>query len=97
MKSIYITVTAHNPLNRIDTTLKVLKGYESIELEKEIDIYIDYDHRLDLDEFSLIVASHTNFNRVGFVVAGEDFKETSTFPLTRLSHLLSRPLLIKLP
>jgi len=30
MKSIYITVTAHNPLDRIDTTLKVLKGYESI-------------------------------------------------------------------
>ena len=74
MKSIYITVTAHNPLDRIDTTLKVLKGYESIELEKEIDIFIDFDHRLDLDEFSLIVASHTDFNRVGFVVAGEEYK-----------------------
>ena len=74
MKSIYITVTAHNPLARIDTTLKVLKGYESIELEKEIDIFIDFDHRLDLDEFSLIVASHTDFNRVGFVVAGEEYK-----------------------
>ena len=74
MKSIYSTVTAHNPLARIDTTLKVLKGYESIELEKEIDIFIDFDHRLDLDEFSLIVASHTDFNRIGFVVAGEEYK-----------------------
>lgn len=74
MKSLYIALTAHNPLNRVETTLKVLKGYESIELEKEIDIFIDYDHRLDLDEFSLIVASHTDFNRVGFVVAGEWYK-----------------------
>ena len=76
MKSIYITVTAHNPLARIDTTLKVLKGYESIELEKEIDIFIDFDHRLDLDEFSLIVASHTDFNRIGFVVMGKNTRAT---------------------
>tara|TARA_R100000458_G_C8277053_1_gene252492 strand:- start:284 stop:1156 length:873 start_codon:yes stop_codon:yes gene_type:complete len=74
MKSIYIAVTAHDPLNRVETTLKVLKGYESIELQKEIDIFIDYDHRLDVDEFSLIVASHTKLNRVGFVVAGEEYK-----------------------
>ena len=41
MKSIYIAVTAHDPLNRVETTLKVLKGYESIELQKEIDIFIE--------------------------------------------------------
>ena len=67
MKSIYIAITAHNPLHRVEKTLKVLKGYEDLELEKEVDIYIDHNHRHDIDEFSLIVASHTNFNRVGFV------------------------------
>ena len=45
MKSIYITVTAHNPLKNRGYDSKVLKGYESIELEKEIDIFIDYNHR----------------------------------------------------
>tara|TARA_R100001510_G_scaffold57336_1_gene65065 strand:- start:4321 stop:5193 length:873 start_codon:yes stop_codon:yes gene_type:complete len=73
MESIYIAVTAHNPLNRVDTILKVLRGYESLNLEKEIDIFIDYEHRLDLDDFSLIVASHTDFKRVGFVVAGREY------------------------
>ena len=74
MKSIYIAITAHNPLHRVEKTLKVLKGYEDLELEKEVDIYIDHNHRHDIDEFSLIVASHTNFNRVGFVAAGPQYE-----------------------
>ena len=48
MKSIYITITAHNPLNRVETTLESPKGYEDLELEKEIDIYIDHNHRHDI-------------------------------------------------
>ena len=40
MKSIYIAITAHNPLHRVEKTLKDLKGYEDLELEKEVDIYM---------------------------------------------------------
>ena len=43
MKSIYIAITAHNPLHRVEKTLKVLKAYEDLELEKEIDIYINFN------------------------------------------------------
>ena len=74
MQSIYITITAHSPLSRIETTLKVLKGYESLELEKEIEIVIDYNSRHDLDEFSMIVASHTKLERVAFAVAGPEYE-----------------------
>ena len=59
MQSIYITITAHSPLSRIDTTLKVLKGYESLELDKEIEIVIDHNSRHDLDEFSMIVLTRS--------------------------------------
>jgi len=68
MKSLYIAVTAHNPLSRIETTLEVLKGYESIELQKEIDIFIDYNHRLDLEEFSLIVVSTCTQRMICFLL-----------------------------
>ena len=37
MQSIYITLTAHSPLSRIEATLEVLKGYETLELDKEVE------------------------------------------------------------
>ena len=65
MKSIYIAVTAHNPLSRVTQILEVLKGYTTLPLKVDVDFYIDSDHRHDLDEFSLIVASHIKLNRIG--------------------------------
>jgi len=69
MKSIYIAVTAHNPLSRVAQILEVLKGYTTLPLKVDVDFYIDSNHRHDLDEFSLIVASHIKLNRIGFSVA----------------------------
>ena len=73
MSSIYIAVTAHNPLKRVETTLETLRGYESLPLDKEIDIFIDSEHAYDLDEFSLIVSAHTKLGKVGFQVAPPQF------------------------
>ncbi len=73
MSSIYISVTAYNPLSRIETLLEVLKGYETLDLDKEIDITIDHEHAYDLDEFSLIVAGNTNLRRVSFTVASPEY------------------------
>jgi hypothetical protein len=74
MQSIYITVTAHSPLSRIEATLKVLQGYETLELDKEVEIVIDHNSRHDLDEFSMIIASHTKLGRVAFAVAAPEFE-----------------------
>ena len=73
MQSIYIAVTAHNPLSRIEKTLAVLRAYESLPLKVHVEFFIDYEHAYDLDEFSLIVGGHVHLDRVSFVVADESY------------------------
>jgi len=74
MESIYIALTAHNPLSRVETTLKVLKGYETLPLTCDVEIFIDFDHKGDLDEFSLIVGSHIHLNTVSFTIASPEYE-----------------------
>ena len=73
MQSIYIAVTAHNPLSRIEKTLAVLRAYESLPLKVHVEFFIDYEHAYDLDEFSLIVGGHVHLDQVGFTVADESY------------------------
>lgn len=73
MESIYVAVTAHNPLSRIESTLAVLRGYERLPLDVYVEFFIDHEHSYDLDEFSLIVGSHVHLKRVSFSVADPSY------------------------
>ena len=73
MESIYIAITAHNPLSRIEKTLAVLRAYETLPLKVHVEFFIDYEHAYDLDEFSLIVGGHVHLDQVGFTVADESY------------------------
>jgi len=74
MEKIYIAVTAHDPLARIEKTLAVLRSYETIPIDVYVEFFIDHDHKHDLDEFSLIVGSHCSLKQTSVVVAAPEFE-----------------------
>lgn len=74
MKSLYIVLTAHDPLERVDVTLKVLEAYEKLPVKVTVDIFIDYLHEQDLDEFiSLVDKADISFD-VSYYVADEEYE-----------------------
>lgn len=73
MQKIHIFLTAHNPLQRAETTLRVLKEYEDIPVDITVEIFIDYEHRYDLDAFSLLVGAENFPFQISFTVAPIDY------------------------
>jgi hypothetical protein len=73
MESIYIAVTAHDPLSRVESTLAVLRGYETLPLDVYVEFFIDHGHKCDVDEFSLIVKGHSHLKQVNFNVASSEY------------------------
>jgi hypothetical protein len=73
MKKLYIALTAHNPLNRAETTLRVLKEYEDIPVEIEVDIFVDHEHASDLSELDRLLSEHSIKYRISLFVAGPEY------------------------
>ena len=74
MEKIYIAITAHDPMSRVESTLAVLRAYETLPLDVYVEFFIDHGHKHDLDEFSLIVGSHCHLKQTSFEVAAPDFE-----------------------
>jgi len=75
MKKLFIAVTAHDPLNRIEKTLRVLKGYEQLPATTDVEIFIDHDHAHDLEEFSAILDKNISGCQVSVAVAGPEYHQ----------------------
>ena len=69
-----IFITAHNPLSRFDSLLKTLRGYEGIAGEKDVFIYIDYEHEKDKVILKDLIESNVVFNSLHIVVASESWQ-----------------------
>ena len=64
-----ICITAHNPLQRFDPLLAVLKGYSGIAGQKDIYIWIDYDHRQDKETLESLLEPYIDEIKLEVVVA----------------------------
>lgn len=69
-----VFVTAHNPLERFDSLLKTLRGYEELPGLKDVFIYIDYEHRDDKIILEKLIDANVSFNFVSVVVASEQWE-----------------------
>ena len=74
MSDLFVALTAHDPLSRFDTTLRVLKEYDSFAGYVEIEIFIDYDHIADLDEFQSRIDNEIKKAHVMTTVADGTYK-----------------------
>ena len=66
-----VLVTAHNPLSRFDELLETLRGYEELPGEKNVFVYIDYEHKDDEKALKELLLSNLTFNALNIVVASE--------------------------
>jgi len=68
-----IFVTAHDPLSRFDALLKTLRGYEEIPGDKDVFIYVDYEHRNDENTLRELIECNVSFNSLHIIIAPEDY------------------------
>ena len=69
-----IFVTAHDPLSRFDPLLKVLRGYEELPGIKDVFIYVDADHKSDVEDFKKLLETNVSFNALRIIVASEEWQ-----------------------
>ena len=62
MKSIWVAITAHKPLDRLSTLLNTLSQYDSFPYKVTACIYIDYDSQGDLEFLEKSVNIFKNVN-----------------------------------
>lgn len=69
-----IFVTAHNPLARFDCLLRTLQGYDEIPGQKEVCIYIDYEHRDDKDCLKDLLLPNLKELTIDVIVAPPEYE-----------------------
>jgi len=74
MQSLYIALTAHNPLKRLDATLRVLEAYEKLPVSVTVDIFIDDQHEKDVEEFCFLVDQANISFDVSYCVADKKYE-----------------------
>ena len=65
MKKLWVAVTAHNPLMRLDPLLNVLSNYEKFPHEVKITIYIDYNSQ---NQVELLESIFETFKKINIIV-----------------------------
>ena len=71
----FIAITAHNPLNRFDPLLAVLRGYEELPGQKEVFIFIDYEHREDREPLLQLLEANVKGLILDVIVAPEVYTD----------------------
>lgn len=71
----FIAITAHNPLNRFDPLLAVLRGYEELPGQKEVFIFIDHEHRKDKDALFELIAANVKGVHFDIIVAPAEYTD----------------------
>lgn len=64
-----IIVTAYKPLNRLNTLLNTLKGYETLPGSQSVFVYVDYGSRDDLETLQGVLDPNFQNLQITYVVA----------------------------
>ena len=72
-KKLWVAITAHNPLVRIDPLLNVLGEYEKFPHEVSINIYINYDAQSDVETLETLLEQFKNLH-ITVCVASPDYE-----------------------
>ena len=72
-KKIWVAITAHNPLERIDSLLRVINAYSAYPCQVNICVYINYDAQDDVETLATVLntVSHATTE---IKVASPDYK-----------------------
>jgi hypothetical protein len=60
MKKIWLAITAHKPLERINTLVNVLNTYSKYPYDITVKIYIDYDSQNDQEQLETVLEAFTS-------------------------------------
>lgn len=69
MAKLFVILTAHNPLERFDTTLRVLQEYGTFSVDVEAEIFIDHDSEKDVSTLRELIDANVSKTKVGITVA----------------------------
>lgn len=72
-KNIWVAITAHNPLERINPLLNVLSEYDKFKHNLDIHIYINYEAQEDVETLDTLFEQFKNIN-VEVRVAGPEYE-----------------------
>ena len=61
-KKIWVAITAHKPLERIDCLVNLLRGYMEFPFTFETNIYIDYDSQDDVEILETLLSEFSKLN-----------------------------------
>jgi hypothetical protein len=61
-KKIWVAITAHKPLERVDCLVNLLRGYMEFPFTFETNIYIDYDSQDDVEILETLLSEFSKLN-----------------------------------
>lgn len=72
-KTIWVAITAHNPLERINSLLSVLMEYEKFQHNIHVQIYINYEAQEDVETLNTLFEQFENI-KIEVKVAGPEYE-----------------------
>lgn len=72
-KKLWVAITAHNPLSRLDSTFRVLRNYCEFDCNVAAHLYINYEAQDDVDELNGLLDEFRKYIDVSVVVASPGY------------------------
>lgn len=73
-KKLWVAITAHNPLNRVDCLLSVIQQYLEYEMDVDIFIYVNNEAQEDVPALSEYLEPYGTQLNLNIVVAGPEYQ-----------------------